>query len=313
MDVRRFYDNIDHQRLRVLLARRFRERRLLALLDALLDSYEDTPGKGLPIGALTSQYFGNFYLDRFDHALKACGNCTRYLRYMDDALVLGRRDQIDQARRLASTALADLGLELKNGGEWNRARRGIPFLGFVVYPDRLRVNRQGRRRFRRKLSGLERAWSRGELSEQVVQARSASLCAHVRLGDDIAWRNAVLKIHDFGAAAAAPKRDTPERRAGDPRRRVEQPPRQLSLGLSQQEPPRQREPQPGLSRGLVPRHEDGRRKAPSTDGACSCSVDRLAADETPRKPPPGPDIQAEHGPKNGPGGAALDGKGPADA
>lgn len=68
-----------------------------------------------------------------------------------------------------------------------------------------------------------------------------------------------------------------------------------------------------LKAGTVPRHEDGRRKAPSTDGARSCFAEDFSANETSRKPPPGPEIQAEHDPKNGPGEAAPNGKGPADA
>jgi len=67
IDLARYYDSVDHERLRVRLARRFRERRLLALFDRLLDSYATDSGKGLPIGALTSQYLGNFFLDPIDH------------------------------------------------------------------------------------------------------------------------------------------------------------------------------------------------------------------------------------------------------
>ena len=59
MDVRKFYDSVDHAILRRLLARRFRERRLLRLFDLLLDSYCSSPGKGLPIGALTSSARSN--------------------------------------------------------------------------------------------------------------------------------------------------------------------------------------------------------------------------------------------------------------
>ena len=312
MDVRRFYDSIHHDTLRALLLRRFRECHLLSLFDALLDSYQTAPGRGLPIGALTSQYLGNFYLDRFDHQLKAKAICPRYLRYMDDALVLGSRAQIDRVREVASPALAELGLALKNGGEWNRAERGIPFLGFVLYPDRIRVNFQGRRRFRRKLRGLKRAWSDERLDDIQLQARATSLVAHVRRGDDLAWRQTVLDLHDFGAETGAPERDTPQRPARDPRRLLEQPSQELPLGLSQQEPPWQQEPQPGIPRGLVPRHEDGGRKAPSTDGACSCSIDENPMDKPPRKPPPGPDIQSTNGPKNGSGGAALDRRMPDD-
>ena len=44
LDVAKFYDNVDHGILRTMLARRFRERRLLDLFDRLLASHISTPG-----------------------------------------------------------------------------------------------------------------------------------------------------------------------------------------------------------------------------------------------------------------------------
>ena len=42
----RYSSKVDHRILRRLLARRFRERRLLALFDRLIDAYARVPGKG---------------------------------------------------------------------------------------------------------------------------------------------------------------------------------------------------------------------------------------------------------------------------
>jgi hypothetical protein len=68
--------------LKTLLARRFKGR-AFALLGRIIDAYAASPGCGLPIGALTSQHFANFYLDGADRrlaspAVRAC------VRYMDD-------------------------------------------------------------------------------------------------------------------------------------------------------------------------------------------------------------------------------------
>jgi hypothetical protein len=45
------------------------------------------PGKGLPIGNLTSQLFANFYLDDFDHFMKEKLKLHYYGRYVDDMVV----------------------------------------------------------------------------------------------------------------------------------------------------------------------------------------------------------------------------------
>lgn len=62
IDIKKFYPNVDNNILKQLLRRKFKDEDLLILLDEIIDS-----NKGLPIGNLLSQYFGNFYLNYFDH------------------------------------------------------------------------------------------------------------------------------------------------------------------------------------------------------------------------------------------------------
>jgi RNA-directed DNA polymerase len=57
LDVRKFYPSIDHDVLKKLLRRKFKDSDLLWLLDEIIDS-----APGLPIGNYLSQYFANFYL-----------------------------------------------------------------------------------------------------------------------------------------------------------------------------------------------------------------------------------------------------------
>lgn len=66
INVRRYFDSISHERLLGLLARKFKDRGLWNLLERIIRSYEASPGRGLPIGSLTSQHFANFYLGGLD-------------------------------------------------------------------------------------------------------------------------------------------------------------------------------------------------------------------------------------------------------
>lgn len=54
LDVKKYFDSIDHTILKDLLVRLFKDARLLLLFKRIIESYEKTPGKGLPIGNLTS-------------------------------------------------------------------------------------------------------------------------------------------------------------------------------------------------------------------------------------------------------------------
>ena len=161
MDVAKFYDSISHEFLRQQLARRFRERRVLDLFDRLLDSYNTSPGRGLPIGALTSQYLGNFCLDSVDRWIKQEMRIHRYVRYMDDMLLWGTREQLRDVLHGIPEVLDRQGLRLDYRTQLNRCSLGVPFVGFTIYPDRIRVNRRGRKRVRRKMRNLEaeiRGW-----------------------------------------------------------------------------------------------------------------------------------------------------------
>jgi retron-type reverse transcriptase len=176
LDVRKYYDSIDHERLFKMLCGRFKDRRLLDLLAGLIDSYSTALGKGLPIGNLTSQYFANHYLGLFDHHAEARGTSHRYLRYMDDMLFfVPDVDASSLALREAEKFLSgNLSLELKPPVTGSTAD-GIPFLGFLVYPDRIRLLAANKRRFRRKGSFLGHALDSGYLSEKEAGDRANAL------------------------------------------------------------------------------------------------------------------------------------------
>ncbi|MGE0521280.1 MAG: reverse transcriptase domain-containing protein, partial [Candidatus Binatia bacterium] len=73
------------------------------------------PGCGIAIGNLSSQFFANVYLDRLDQFVKHQLKVPRYIRYVDDfVLVHHDRAQLDAWRDLIVVFLRDeLHLELK--------------------------------------------------------------------------------------------------------------------------------------------------------------------------------------------------------
>jgi RNA-directed DNA polymerase len=93
-------------------------------------------GHGLPIGNLSSQFFANVYLDALDQYVKHTLKARRYLRYVDDfVLVHHDRDQLAQWQAQIVAFLRDrLRLELKAEQRLQRLTDGIDFLGYVVRP-----------------------------------------------------------------------------------------------------------------------------------------------------------------------------------
>lgn len=132
---------------------------------------------------------------------------------------------------------------LQSGGEWNRCDQGVPFLGFVIYPDRVRLNSSGKKRFRKKYRKTL------ELPQDSIerQARSTALFAHCTIADDASWRRMVI---DFYKSPSLDEGEGQEQQSHDAGRVLEQHCGELPLSVSQQEPSRQpqQEPRvPGLS------------------------------------------------------------------
>ena len=157
LDVRKHFESIPHANLVARLERLFKDRRLLALLRRNIAGHEAAPGRGLPIGSLTSQHFANFSMGWTDRFVKEVLRVEGYVRYMDDCAL--RADTPRRLREhlaaLASFLRTDLGLALKPRPYINRTAHGMDFLGCRVFPGHLTLNRRSRVRFRRKLRALE--------------------------------------------------------------------------------------------------------------------------------------------------------------
>jgi RNA-directed DNA polymerase len=119
---------------------------------------EAPPGKGLPIGNLTSQFFANVYLDRLDQFVKHDLKARRYLRYVDDfVLVADDADTLVRWRERIRAFLADeLALALKDDGVLKPVSRGADFLGYIVRPGYKLVRRRVVVQARRRLRGQRR-------------------------------------------------------------------------------------------------------------------------------------------------------------
>lgn len=136
-DIKKFFDSIDHQILIKLLRKRIEDCKLLNLLRQIIESFYVTPGKGLPLGNLTSQLLVNIYLDPLDKFIRHKLKARYYLRYADDILLLGpRRKQLLNYQRAIGCFLNDkLKLELHPiKTHLRKIFWGIDFVGYVALP-----------------------------------------------------------------------------------------------------------------------------------------------------------------------------------
>ncbi len=192
-DVARYFESIDHAVLKGMLRGLFKDAPLLALLDLIVEhnAPHNDPGKGVPIGNLTSQHFANLYLDRLDHHAKEALGVRGYVRYMDDFLCFAEgRDELHGVHaEIGIFAAERLGLRLKESKCYVApVSQGIPFLGFRVYPGTVRLSRPSLVRCRRKLRCREADFAEGTISEETLMQSAGSLIAHISHANTMALR-----------------------------------------------------------------------------------------------------------------------------
>jgi retron-type reverse transcriptase len=136
-DFRKFFDSIDQQILINLIEEEITDKRLMSLITTIIKSFEKSPGKGIPLGNVTSQLFANIYLNKFDQFVKHTLKAKYYVRYCDDFIILDDSSDklIDSLQKIKKFCTDNLKLELHpNKLEIRKIHSGIDFLGYVSLP-----------------------------------------------------------------------------------------------------------------------------------------------------------------------------------
>jgi retron-type reverse transcriptase len=150
--------------------------------------------RGLPIGNLTSQFWSNCYLNPFDHFVKRELKCLAYLRYVDDFLLFANdKATLLRWREALLRFMAVMRLTIHEARAQPRpVSEGIPFLGFIVYPDHRRLKSRKVVAYRRHLKRLLTEYGVGQRELDSVVASLLGWIEHARHGDTWGLRRAVL-------------------------------------------------------------------------------------------------------------------------
>jgi retron-type reverse transcriptase len=200
-DIRKFFPSLDHKMLKEEIRRKIKCKDTLWLIDLIIDHsnlQEEhlvwfsgdtlfTPmerRKGLPIGNLTSQFWGNVYLNRFDHFIKEELRVPGYIRYVDDFVLFGKnKEQLSQWKNDLTQYLEQLRLiPHPNKTQIHKTKDGIPFLGFQVFPHYRYVKKQKVKRYRRYLKRNLELKAKGELGPDKLEHQLNAWLGHIRFG-----------------------------------------------------------------------------------------------------------------------------------
>jgi len=201
-DVTQYFASMDHEILMQQIERKIKCPRTQWLLRRIIENsgrQEEVmhyfPGdglftplerlRGIPVGNLTSQLCANIYLDSFDHWIKEEMNCSYYVRYVDDFLILSDdKSWLREIRAAVIERLAMLRLKLhENKCQVRRVKDGTEFLGFRVFPGHRRLRRSNVVHCRRRLRRLQREYAAGHADVANLTQSVRSWIAHAQHGN----------------------------------------------------------------------------------------------------------------------------------
>ena len=167
MDIRKFFANIDHEILMVVLREYIGDKKCIWLLENIIGGFrskEHTPkirplrstgSIGLPLGNLTSQLLVNIYMNEFDQFVKHRLHEKSYIRYADDFVFLSR--DYKHLINIISPIKKYLGDSLRLEVHPNKiyiqtVTSGLNFLGYVSFADHRILRTKTKKRMFKKIS-----------------------------------------------------------------------------------------------------------------------------------------------------------------
>lgn len=174
LDISKYFYSVNHAILKERVLRFISDDSLRRLIISLVDSfqtdsqfddlfpvdsmYRTTAAKGMPIGNLSSQLFANIFLNDFDHWIKETLGIRHYIRYVDDMVILGSsRDELLAVTQLIVEKLSADGLTIHPKKiRLAPTSAGVPFLGYVVWPNHISAGAYVRSRYHYRLRQHEK-------------------------------------------------------------------------------------------------------------------------------------------------------------
>lgn len=181
-DISKFFHSIDHGILLEILGRTIRESPVLGLITRAAIAPGNASGRGLPIGALTSQILANVYMNELDHFIKNCASIKHYIRYADDFIILA------QSKKDLNLLMADISwlleahlkLKLNPKSSIFPVRNGVDFCGYRIWAThrrpRKRVVAAAKRRFRE----MSDKYALGQASIDEIRSAVASFWGYMQ-------------------------------------------------------------------------------------------------------------------------------------
>jgi len=176
-DISQYFPSINHKVLKRIIRQTIRDKDTLWLIDRIID-FGGENGRGVPIGALTSQLFANIYLNEFDHFIKDELSVKFYVRYMDDFVIIHtNKDYLKQLLcKIEDFLWSRLVLRLNLKTQIFLYTQGINFCGYRIWPTHILPRKQTMKRAKKRF----KKFSEWRISLDKIKASLMSFLGYIK-------------------------------------------------------------------------------------------------------------------------------------
>lgn len=167
IDIKKYYPSVDHDVLKSIIRKKFKDKRLLNLLDEIIDS-----GAGLPVGNYLSQYLSNLYLCYFMHYVNEVLK-VKATEYADDICFFSdNKSELHEVFiKIKDYLENNLKLTLKSNyqifpisyNRFDKSGRALDYLGFKFYRNQILLRRFIKHNLCKRFSKLKGTFTVKEL------------------------------------------------------------------------------------------------------------------------------------------------------
>ena len=203
LDIQKFFPSIEHKILLELLEKKIKSPDTMKLLEELIGNsnkqddaffyfrgdnlfspYEKR--KGIPLGNLTSQFFGNLYLNPFDHFVKEELKVKGYIRYVDDTLYFSNsQESLEKMIKEIDHFLVAYRLKIHPQKiKLMTTQSGFVFLGHKVFKTHFRLTSKAIRRGRKKLKKVRYGYAYGKINIEEAKNKIFGTMGFFKMGSN---------------------------------------------------------------------------------------------------------------------------------
>ena len=178
LDIKKFFYSIDRSILKKLVERKIKDTHLVNIMMAFAEM--DAP-VGIPIGNLLSQTYALIFMNPVDHFVKRVLKVKKYVRYVDDFILIGiTRDQcLEYRERIIDFIDKELKLKLSKS-TIQKVKKGLNFVGYRTWKAKKFIRKYSLYKFRKMV-------------KQNNQAATVSILGHAKYTNSIFYMFKILE------------------------------------------------------------------------------------------------------------------------